>query len=174
VVVVDTSKNVAPLALVAWLSSNQTKGHRKMGRWLAGILATVIGGILIFWLTEGLRSSPQPPPSSLAPSDTASDISGSYLMDQLSHRVVVITHLSGPRYRIEEPSGSWPWEGTAILDGGSIYGEARFRNDLATMRVEGHIRSDGSIVVRYVFMTGSDGKPAGDKIHPHVWYPANR
>lgn len=43
-----------------------------MVKWLAGIAATVIAGVLIFWLTQGLRpptSSPSPytPPPGIAP-----------------------------------------------------------------------------------------------------------
>ena len=45
-----------------------------MAKWLAGIAATVIAGILVFWLNEALRSPPptpvlpQPPPS-VSPGD---------------------------------------------------------------------------------------------------------
>jgi len=86
--------------------------------------------------------------------------------------VIVVTHLQSNEYRIEEPTSPWPWEGTARIDGGQLSGQAKFRNSLATMRVEGVIRGDDSIVIRYVFITGSDGKPAAGRIDNHVWYPS--
>ena len=39
-----------------------------MGKWLAGIIATVIAGVLVFWLTQGLRSPSTPPPPNQSPS----------------------------------------------------------------------------------------------------------
>ncbi|MCD6388152.1 MAG: hypothetical protein J7L69_01985, partial [Desulfobulbaceae bacterium] len=40
-----------------------------MTKWLAGITATVIAGVLIFWFTEGFR---QPTPPSVAPGNPPS------------------------------------------------------------------------------------------------------
>lgn len=31
-----------------------------MGKWIAGVAATVIGGILVFWLTVGIQPQPTP------------------------------------------------------------------------------------------------------------------
>ena len=33
-----------------------------MGKWIAGVAATVIGGILVFWLTVGIQPQPTPKP----------------------------------------------------------------------------------------------------------------
>ncbi len=39
-----------------------------MGKWLAGIAATVIAGVLIYWLTQGFRQpTPTPPPYQPSP-----------------------------------------------------------------------------------------------------------
>jgi hypothetical protein len=100
------------------------------------------------------------------------NIGGKYFMDQLEHRVIVVTKLAGDEYRIEEPSGSWPWQGIARLDGGFLSGEAQFRTSLATMKVEGNVRADRSIAIEYRFITDGDGKPAGGRVDRHVWYPA--
>ena len=96
-----------------------------------------------------------------------------YLMDNNPSRIINLTHLQHNNYRIEEPSSPWPWEGTATIDGGQLTGKAKFRNSLATMRVEGVVRGDKSIVIKYHFITGSDGKPAGNKVDNHIWYPSN-
>ena len=96
-----------------------------------------------------------------------------YLMDKHAHRIIVVTHLQNNEYRIEEPSSPWPWEGTATIDGGKLIGKANFRNSLASMRVEGVIRGDESIEVKYKFITGSDGKPSVGKVDCHVWYRSN-
>jgi len=60
------------------------------------------------------------------------------------------------------------------LDGGAIHGEARFRSSRATMRVEGVVRSDGSIAVDYIFLIDSEGNPGEDRVDRHVWYLATR
>lgn len=96
-----------------------------------------------------------------------------YLMDKQSNRVIIVTHLQNNRYRIEEPSSPWPWEGSATIDGGQLTGEAKFRNTLATMRVEGVVRGDESIVIKYKFITGSDGKPSAGRVDNHIWYHSN-
>lgn len=38
-----------------------------MAKWIAGILGTVISGVLVWWLTEGLRTRELPAPSTVAP-----------------------------------------------------------------------------------------------------------
>jgi hypothetical protein len=95
----------------------------------------------------------------------------SYWMDNLPNRVINITPLGGNGYRVEESSSPWPWEGTVNLDGGKLSGDAKFRTSLATMRVEGTVRGDGSIEIQYKYITGDDGKPAGGRIDNHIWYP---
>ncbi len=92
-----------------------------------------------------------------------------YLMDKTSSRIIIVTHLQYNNYRIEEASSPWPWEGVATIDGGQLTGEAKYRNSLATMRVEGVVRGDESIVIKYKFITGSDGKPL-DRVDDHIWY----
>lgn len=96
-----------------------------------------------------------------------------YLMDNMSNRIIIVTHLQNNKYRIEEPGSPWPWEGSATIDGGQLIGDAKFRNSLATMRVEGVIRGDKSIVIEYKFITGSDGKPSAGRVDSHTWYPVN-
>lgn len=96
-----------------------------------------------------------------------------YLMDNLPNRIIIVTHQQDNKYRIEEPSSPWPWEGSATIDGGQLIGEAKFRKSLATMRVEGVIRGDKSIVIEYKFITGSDGKPSSGRVDNHTWYPVN-
>jgi len=79
-----------------------------------------------------------------------------YLMDNQPNRIIILTHLHNSEYQIEEPSIPWPWQGTALLDGGQLSGEAQFRNSLATMRVEGVVRGDGSIVIqKAVYVTAT-------------------
>ncbi len=96
-----------------------------------------------------------------------------YLMDNHAHRIIILTHLQNNKYRIEEPSSPWPWEGTATIDGGKLIGNANFRNSLASMRVEGVVRGDESIEVKYKFITGSDGKPSAGRVDNHVWFRSN-
>jgi hypothetical protein len=92
-------------------------------------------------------------------------IDGIYYMDNMIARRVVVTYLSGQSYRIEEPSGSWPWEGTATLSGTALSGTANFINSNARMNVEGTVRSDGTIRIEYRFI-------GENRVDPHVWYPA--
>lgn len=94
-----------------------------------------------------------------------------YLMDKQSNRIIVVTHLDHNNYRIEESSSPWPWEGIATIEGNKLIGEAKFRNSLAFMKVVGFVRDDGSIVVKYKFITGSDGKPSSERVDNHIWYP---
>jgi len=98
-------------------------------------------------------------------------IVGKYLMDNRPDRIIMITELRDSVYRIEEPSSPWPWEGEAVLQGTKLLGKASFRNSEAVMRVEGLIRKDGSIAIKYNFITGSTGSPAEGRVDHHVWYP---
>lgn len=105
------------------------------------------------------------------------DISGKYLMDGLAHRVIVITHISDVLYRIEEPSGSWPWDGCGIFDGDMIFSIAKFKDSRTSMMLRGRFRrSDGSIDISYVFMTDREGYlnekigPGIGRVDRHVWY----
>jgi hypothetical protein len=92
-------------------------------------------------------------------------IDGIYYMDNISARRVVVTYLSGQSYRIEEPSGSWPWEGTATLSGTVLSGTANFINSSTRMNVEGSVRSDGTIRIEYHFI-------GENRVDNHVWFPA--
>lgn len=38
-----------------------------MGKWIAGVAATVIGGILVYWLTIGIQPQPKPIPPHPSP-----------------------------------------------------------------------------------------------------------
>ena len=41
-----------------------------MGKWIAGVAATVIGGVLVYWLTSGINSPQTPLPPSPKPKIT--------------------------------------------------------------------------------------------------------
>jgi|GEM_PF-956363 hypothetical protein len=143
-------------------------------------LAAVISAVATLYIALNKDPSQpqiiQKPPgvtSQLPPKQVPSAKVRKYLMDKQPNRIIVITHLQQNKYRIEEPSSPWPWEGDATIDGGQLIGEAKFRNSLATMRVKGVARGDESIVVKYKFITCSDGKPSTGRIDDHIWYPAN-
>ena len=166
----------------------------------SGVLSQIIVAVVValiagstspwWWYVIFPETKPAPPVSSPAiPSQSpaqnpvsqtssnnnvspSSDVKN-YLMDNQPDRVIIVTHRYNSEYRIEEPSSPWPWQGTATLDGGQLSGEAQFRNSLATMRVEGVVRKDGSIVIQYIFKTDDSGKQSGGRIDNHVWYPGN-
>lgn len=125
----------------------------------------------IFTIKFGSNGKPPSPPT--PPDKVPTPEVRKYLMDKQFNRIVVVTHLQHNNYRIEEPSSPWPWEGVATIDGGQLTGEAKFRNSLATMRVEGVVRGDKSIVIKYKFITDSDGKPSVGRVDNHIWYPSN-
>jgi len=125
----------------------------------------------IFSIKFGGKQEPPKKPNN-RPEEPIAEVR-KYLMDNNPNRIINVTHLQNNNYRIEEPSSPWPWEGTATIDGGQLNGEVNFRNSLATMRVEGVVRGDKSIVIKYNFITDNEGKPAGGEVHNHVWYPSN-
>lgn len=104
------------------------------------------------------------------------DIEGRYLMDGYSHRVIVIKHIADDIYRIEEPSGSWPWSGCGFLFGNVFFGIVKFRDNAGSMMLRGDLRSDRSIVISYVFMTDKNGNlldaigPGRGRVDRHIWY----
>jgi hypothetical protein len=59
-----------------------------MGKWIGGLAATVIGGVLVFWLTVGIQPSSQP--SSQPPSQppTSTPKTPSDLLNQKAERIV--------------------------------------------------------------------------------------
>ncbi len=107
---------------------------------------------------------------------SAQDIPGRYLMDGDRNRVIVITQIQDDIYRIEEPSGSWPWRGCGFLFGRMLFGIVRFRRNGTSMMLRGDWRSDGSIVISYVFMTDERGNledaigPGHGRVDRHIWY----
>ena len=123
----------------------------------------------IFTIKFGPKPT-SPSPVSVRPTG---DLSDKYLMDNDSGRVIIVTYLGDSKYRIEEPSSPWPWEGTAVLDGGNLSGDANFRNSLARMRIEGIRRGDGTIIIQYKFITDDNGNPANGRIDNHIWYPTH-
>ncbi|MDH3422971.1 MAG: hypothetical protein OEN00_08255 [Gemmatimonadota bacterium] len=158
----------------------------KVARTVIGL----IGALLVaLSLAPSLTTITQPPPADDPPISTPppddpvgplndepvntlpASIAGRYLMDKQASRVIVVTHVRGNEYRIEEPTSPWPWVGTAELDGGKLSGEGRFPKSLATMRVDGVLRNDGSIEVDYTFITKGEGSPGAGRIDHHVWYP---
>jgi hypothetical protein len=100
---------------------------------------------------------------------------GDYEFATDTNRLIKITALGSDRYIAEEPVRTqWPWKGTLTKDGNRINGMAEFPDSKATMRIKGEIRSDGSIVVRYEFITLGDGSLGDGTTHPHVWVKRNR
>ncbi|MEM8804542.1 MAG: hypothetical protein AAGF01_00650 [Cyanobacteria bacterium P01_G01_bin.38] len=158
-----------------------------MGKWLAGIVAAVLSGVLIYYFTEGLpwpRTIPTPEPTSDPAPEPTSDpksesdtISGTYLMDNQRNRIIIITYLESVgdrnRYRIEEASSPWPWEGIATLEGENLTGIGDFIDSQASMKVEGIVRSDDAIMVKYTFIKDSEGNDPGGRVDNHVWFPQN-
>jgi hypothetical protein len=108
--------------------------------------------------------------SSIKASDQ--NITGTYLMDKLQNRVITITNINENEidYRIEEKTSPWPWEGMAQLTGLKLSGEAKFIKGNDKMRVEGLVREDGSIVVRYIFLTDEPGNNPSGRVDNHIWY----
>lgn len=142
------------------------------------IIAALIAGGYLTFKPSGTTVKPEPTPpisqpgSATTPPHKVTDpISGTYLMDNQKGRIIVVTHLDGNRYRIEEATSPWPWAGEATLDGGQLIGNGQFRKSLASMKVEGTLRGDKSIVVSYKFITKGDGKDAAGRVDNHVWYP---
>ncbi len=93
------------------------------------------------------------------------DIAGIYWMDDNPARQIIVTHLSGNEYRLEERTGSWPWEGRAYLNGDDLSGDANFVNSSTRMRIEGDVRTDGRIRIEYHFVGET-------RVDHHVWFPA--
>ncbi len=142
---------------------------------VAVVIALLVGGTSPWWWKEffGSRqpSAPEGSTSGMQTPPPADDnISGTYLMDNQSNRIIVIKKLYENRYRMEESSSPWPWEGEATLDGGQLIGQATFRNSLASMKVEGTVRGDKSIVIAYKFITADDGGNPHGRVDNHVWY----
>ncbi|MHC4573808.1 MAG: hypothetical protein ACYS76_06705 [Planctomycetota bacterium] len=127
----------------------------------------------IFTMKFGSNEEPPLPPDPPKKKKVQTPELRKYLMDKQPNRIIIVTHLQHNNYRIKEPTSPWPWEGVATIDGGQLTGEAKFRNSLATMRIEGVVRGDESIVIKYKFITGSDGKPSAGKVDNHIWYPSN-
>ena len=106
----------------------------------------------------------------------AHGIAGKYLMDGNRHRVIVISHINDDIYRIEEPSGSWPWSGCGFLFGRMLFGIVTERGNGTSIMLKGNLRSDGSIVISYVFMTDKHGNlrdkigPGHGRVDRHIWY----
>ena len=103
---------------------------------------------------------------------------GRYFMDGNPSRVIMAHHIADGIYRVEEPTSPWPWSGTAFRDGNKLFGIVKFRNNRTTMMLNGTIRSDGSIVISYVFLTDNSGNllsnigPGRGRIDNHIWYRA--
>ncbi len=90
----------------------------------------------------------------------------------------MITKITETIYLVEEPGGSWPWQGSAVFDGENLYGLAKFKGNRTTMMITGNLRRfDGAIEnVKFVFTTDQNGNLL-DKIGPgcngrvdtHIW-----
>ncbi len=110
------------------------------------------------------RTTPVPPPPPPV------NLTGKYLMDPGNFgRVIMVTHLGGDEYSLEENTGSWPWAGRATLTGNNLIGNAKFKNDLGTMRLEGFRTPSGDIDINYVYLTDASGKPFVRPSDHHVW-----
>lgn len=99
-------------------------------------------------------------------------ISSTYT-DIEKRRVIQFNKISENYYMIEEPGTSWPWKGEAKINGNELIGWARFPNSQASMDVKGRINNNGSINVRYEFITKGDGTPANGRVDNHVWFPVD-
>ena len=115
-------------------------------------------------------ASPENPSNDPAPA--SGDLPAKYFMDNNSSRVIIVKHLGGDQYRIEEPSSPWPWEGIATLDGGRLTGDFKVTNSLATFRLEGVVRGDQSVDIDYMFITEGNGESSNGRVDHHIWYPA--
>ena len=99
-------------------------------------------------------------------------IAQKFLMDGHSSRIITVKYQGGTFYKIAEYTSPWKWEGVATLDGDYLLGQVRFLEG-GPMRVEGFLRTDGSIKIDYHFLKEEGGmiKPTG-RIDKHVWIPA--
>ena len=111
-----------------------------------------------------------PKPTFLQPS-----FEGIYLMDGNPNRRIIASFITDGVYKVEEQTSPWPWSGAAILAGDKIFGLVRFRDNLTTMMLNGTMRSDGFIVIAYVFLTDRYGNllnnigPGQGRIDNHIW-----
>ena len=90
----------------------------------------------------------------------------------------MITKVTESIYMVEEPGGSWPWEGSFVFDGENLFGLGKFKSSKSTIMITGKYRKfDGAIEnVKYVYATDREGKLL-DKIGPgcqgrvdtHIW-----
>jgi len=102
-----------------------------------------------------------------------SDKISSIYTDIEKKRVIQFKRIRENNYTIQEPGTRWPWKGEAKINGNEITGWARFPKSKASMDVKGVINNDGSINVRYEFITKGDGTPAKGRVDKHVWFPVN-
>ena len=132
---------------------------------LAGVIIAVVS--LIAFIVHSIYFPPPPPPVTPTPSPTPTPdvISGTYLMDHQSNRIITIKHLGGNNYRVGESTSPWPWTGTVTVNEVSLSGSGMFIDSEASMKLEGFIQEDRSIVIQYKFITDPD------RIDSHVWYP---
>ncbi len=127
-------------------------------------IIVAIGGLLTVLYQTGIILGTEQKSGSEIPNQRQ-NISGTYLMDRQSNRMIVITNMDGNRYRIEEPTSPWPWTGTATLSNENLKGEASFIKSAKRMRIEGTVRNDQSISVSYIFLQDVNGR-----VDNHIWY----
>jgi len=161
----DTLKAILYLVVLALIGYNIYTGATVQTVGIPGVFE------VSFNTPSAPKKAEEPKEPEEPPQESGSKLANAYLMDKLSNRRIIMTHLGGNAYRVEEPSSPWPWEGTGTLDGGRFFAEARATTSQATFTLEGVLRGDGTIVIDYKFITGSDGSSAGGRVDHHIWYP---
>ena len=140
---------------------------------IIGIIGVITAAAISNW--DKINPSRQviiDPPVKEEPIEKADKISSIYT-DIEKKRVIQLKRISENNYTIEEPGTPWPWKGEAKINGVEIIGWARFPKSKASMDVKGLINNDGSINVRYEFITKGDGSPAKGRVDNHVWFPVD-
>lgn len=106
------------------------------------------------------------------------DISGQYSLSGNQGRVILITKVTDNIYLIEEPGGSWPWQGSAVFDGKMLAGTAKFRSSRQTMLIKATYRAFDKALedVSYVYATDKNGNllnkigsGCGGRVDTHIW-----
>lgn len=133
-----------------------------------GVIGTILVAILPHILppNDGGNSGGSQTPAT--PVDT---LSGRYSMDEDLGKIMIISHSSGNMYNIGQPSGAWPWEGTATLDGGHLLGNCMSTTSPATFVFDGVVLGDRSIDAGLRFITDANGNPAGGRVDRHRFMP---
>jgi len=151
------------------MSSEERKSGGQTAIWVALItgLCAVIGTVVTVY-PDIIKIITGEPTST--PKVETVNIEGSYLMDNNTGRVIIVSKLSDSRYEIRESTSPWPWEGTATFEDGKLSGIADFKDSCASMKVIGELLNDGRFAIDYQFITEGDCV-ASTRVDSHFWYP---